>query len=281
MSLTSNGGQAVRAPSWIRATFCEDLVRACVGESKPLYWEESRLSGSNMKLMALSSMVAAWFLVGGCSTVNDGRLPAEADQGVLKIACVGDSITFGSGVENRETNNYPAVLGRMLGSKFEVKNFGVSGTTVLKAGDHPYWQADAFKAVDDYRPNAIVLKLGTNDSKPQNWKYAARFEADLRELVDHFQALPSKPRIWLCLPVPVYETQWGINDAVVRGEIVPKIRRVAAEKKLPTIDLYAALSGKPDHFPDKVHPNAAGAGVIARVVYRALTGNEPAEQTEF
>ena len=73
----------------------------------------------------------------------------------------------------------------------------------------------------------------------------------------------------------VYESRWGINDAVVGGQVIPHIKKVADEKNVPVIDLYAALSDKPDLFPDKIHPNAAGARVIAQTVYAALTGKQP------
>jgi len=195
----------------------------------------------------------------------------------VRVACVGDSITFGAGVENQPSNNYPVVLGRLLGSQYVTKNFGVSGATLLKKGDQPYWKEPAFKAVGQYEPDVVVIKLGTNDSKPQNWKYGADFEIDLLAMIDHFQALPSKPKIWLCLPVPVYEDKWGINEKIVKGEIIPKISQVAAEKHLPVINLYAALSNQPDLFPDQIHPNAAGARVMARTVYVALTGNQPSQ----
>jgi len=208
---------------------------------------------------------------------ENGHLRPEDFKGAVRVACVGDSITYGSEVENRETNSYPAVLGRLLGPKFETKNFGVDGATLLKKGDHPYWKEPVFKAVDDYQPNAIVIKLGTNDSKRQNWKYRKEFEPDLHALIAHFQALGSKPRIWLCFPAPVMESRWGVNKEVVRDEIMPKIKKVAAEKGLPTIDVYFALKEKPDFFSDKIHPNAAGARVIARTVYAALTGKEPSQ----
>src|SRR5687768_5658034 len=64
----------------------------------------------------------------------------------IRVACVGDSITFGSGVKDRETNNYPAQLGRMLGEKWEVRNFGVSGATMLRKGDKPYDKQKAFRS---------------------------------------------------------------------------------------------------------------------------------------
>ncbi|HEY0456077.1 MAG TPA: GDSL-type esterase/lipase family protein [Verrucomicrobiae bacterium] len=203
---------------------------------------------------------------------------AEDYKHPVRVACVGDSITYGAGVEGRQSNSYPAVLGRMLGSKFVVKNLGVSGATLLKQGDKPYWTTPDFSKVTNDAPDVIVIKLGTNDSKPQNWgKHAAEFENDLRAMLEVFGQLPSKPRLWLCLPVPVYDTRRGINEPIVAGEIIPIIQKVAHEKNLPIINLHEALKDKPDLFPDKVHPNAAGARLMARAVYSALIGHASAE----
>ena len=189
----------------------------------------------------------------------------------LRVACVGDSITFGSGVAGRESNSYPAVLGRLLGDKYDVKNFGVSGATLLKKGDNPYWKQGAFKKATDFKPNIVVIKLGTNDTKPQNrTNHMAEFAADLAALVDTFAALDSQPKIYLCLPVPVYQTQWGINEESVASEVIPAIKKVAAEKKLPVIDLHTALADQKPMFPDNVHPNAAGAKLMAETIYAAV-----------
>src|SRR5215203_4881193 len=154
-------------------------------------------------------------------------------QNPTRVACVGDSITYGSQVEGRESNAYPAVLQGLLGDKFKVKNFGVSGMTLLKKGDKPYWKNPVFKAATDFKPDIVVIKLGTNDSKPQNRTNITDFAADLTALVEHFAAIDTKPRIYLCLPVPVYKTLSGINEESVSSEIIPAIKRVAAEKKLP------------------------------------------------
>jgi len=153
---------------------------------------------------------------------------AGAAEQPVRVACIGDSITFGAGVANREKNCYPAVLGRLLGGKYEVRNFGVNGATLLKKGDKPYWKLPAFTQATQWQPNIVTIKLGTNDSKPQNWKHKAEFADDLRAMVDHFAALPSKPAIWLCLPAPVYATKWGINEAAVKGEIIPIIQKAGA-----------------------------------------------------
>ena len=188
----------------------------------------------------------------------------------IRVACVGDSITYGAGVENRDQNNYPRVLGNLLGEKYEVKNFGVSGATLLKKGDKPYWKLNEFKAVDDFAPNIIIVKLGTNDTKPQNWAHKDEFAADYAAMLDHFKSLPSKPKIYACLPVPVYEDKWGITEKTVKEEVIPIVKKVAKEKGATVIDLYKALGGHKEMFPDGVHPNAAGAAVLAKSVHEAL-----------
>lgn len=80
---------------------------------------------------------------------------------IIKVACVGDSITHGHGVEEREKNNYPKQLGDLLGSRFEVRNFGRNSATMSLDGDHPYAKTDAFNAALVWQPDMVVIKLGT------------------------------------------------------------------------------------------------------------------------
>jgi acyl-CoA thioesterase-1 len=209
-------------------------------------------------------------LLMGCRSTRRAGINLEDYSRAIRVACVGDSITYGAGVENREENNYPAILGAKLGRQFVVGNFGVSGATLQKAGDKPYWGLPEFAQVGEFKPDLILILLGTNDTKPQNWKNRQAFENDARALVEHFAGLPQKPKVWICLPVPVYETQWGINDETLYREIIPALAHVAQEKKLAVIDLYDALSNRPDLFPDKVHPNAKGAELIAHTIESAL-----------
>ena len=89
-------------------------------------------------------------------------------------------------------------------------------------------------------------------------------------MIAHFQKLSSKPSIYLCLPAPVYQTRWGINEKTVTESVIPIIRKVAKDTNLPIVDLYRALSGKPEMFPDKIHPNAAGAKVMVETIHYVL-----------
>jgi len=112
--------------------------------------------------------------------------------------------------------------------------------------------------------------LGTNDTKPQNWAHKDDFHADYLELIKSFQALASKPRVFLCRPCPVPEPgNFGINETNLKVEI-PIIDQLAKETGSAIIDIHAALENKPALLPDHVHPNNEGAAVMARTIAAAL-----------
>ena len=173
-------------------------------------------------------------------------------------------------IKNRDRDSYPAVLSRMLGEAYWVKNFGVSARTLLNKGDHPYMNEKAYQDALAFNPNIVVIKLGTNDSKSFNWKYKADFTKDLQTMVDAFKALPAQPKIYLCYPSKAYQTGDNINDDIISKQIIPMIKKVAKKNNLSVIDLHAAMDGMPQLFPDKIHPNEEGAKVMAKAVYQSL-----------
>lgn len=192
----------------------------------------------------------------------------------VKIACVGNSITYGSGIKNQFQNSYPGLLSQLLGEGYDVRNFGISARVLLNKGDHPYMHEQKFRDLLVFQPDIVTIKLGTNDSKPWNWRYGKDFKKDLTEMLDILQELPSKPKIYLCLPVPAVKRNFGINDSVITNGIIPVIRSVAKKRHLPVVDLYALLKPYPDYYTDGIHPNEQGAALIAGELYRTLTGNE-------
>jgi acyl-CoA thioesterase-1 len=208
-----------------------------------------------------------------CTSYDRSKpIRVEDYRETIRVACIGDSITYGDSIKNRVRDCYPAQLGRMLGENWQVCNFGVNGATLLKNGDLPYWNQQAFKDALAYNPNVVIIKLGTNDTKQQNWKFKDQFAADYSDMIDRFAGLPSSPRIWICQPVPAYGERWGISETIIKNEAIPLINRIARSKHVPVIDLYSPLSGKPQLFPDQIHPNAEGAHDIAKEIYAALTG---------
>ena len=188
----------------------------------------------------------------------------------IKVACVGDSITQGAGAKPGQS--YPSQLQALLGSGYQVGNFGVSGRTLLKKGDFPYWKEKKYQAALAMEPAIVIIMLGTNDTKPQNWKHEAEFAADYRELVKSFQSLKSKPKVFVCRPVPVPgQGNYGINEENIQQEI-PRVDALAKELGCGVIDMHAALAKFPEMLPDRVHPNTAGAGEMAKAAAKAITG---------
>ncbi|HXK61089.1 MAG TPA: GDSL-type esterase/lipase family protein [Acidobacteriota bacterium] len=189
----------------------------------------------------------------------------------IRVACVGDSITRGHGIPNPEEHGYPAVLGRLLGPGYNVRNFGHGGVTMLSGSGRPYRSVPEFQAATDFQPNIVVMMLGTNDAHPPEWQErGAQFADDCRALIDHFAGLPSSPTIWLCLPAPLIPGRDDERMTNLHEKIMPLLRAVAKEKQVGLIDVYSNLVDCPELFPDKVHPNAAGAAIIAETVARAI-----------
>jgi len=188
----------------------------------------------------------------------------------VKVACIGDSITYGSRIEDRENNNYPLYLGQMLGEDYEVVNFAISGRTMLNKGDHPFMAEENYAKAKEYLPDIVTIMLGTNDAKPKNWKYREEFITDLRTMIQDFKELPSHPTIYLCLPPWVYTEMGGITEQCIVDEVIPVIKQVAAESWLEVIDTHAPLAGHSEMFADGVHPNAQGAMVLAETIFQGL-----------
>jgi lysophospholipase L1-like esterase len=207
-------------------------------------------------ILLVSLEIAAYFIFG-----NEGK---EDSLGVTRVACVGDSLT--------QSTEYPSDLWELLGSNYTVRNFGAGSTTVSLSSETPYMNASAFHKALEFQPDIVIIMLGTNDAQPSLFRYNISFVGDYLKLVDAFQALASKPKIWIALPPPIFSNQTEkISSEYFSHNVIPFLEQAANEKGLPTIDVYSALISYPGYFPDGVHPNAAAAKIIANEVYKQIT----------
>ena len=189
----------------------------------------------------------------------------------IKIACIGNSITYGAGVADRTNNNYPQQLANMLGDGYEVKNFGVSARTMLKKEDYPYWAEQAYKDALNYKADIVFIKLGTNDSKLHNRVYLNEFEADCKDMIGQLRRKKKDCRIVLMLPVPAFTSDTAsIWDPVIRQRITPIIQKVAYDEQLEMVDLYPMFTDKESMFPDKIHPTSLGATMMAKRAFEVV-----------
>ena len=196
--------------------------------------------------------------------------------GKIKVACVGNSVTWGMTITDREKNCYPAQLQKMLGDKYEVRNFGHPGTTLLQHGHRPYVDQKEYQEALNFKADLVIIHLGLNDTDPRNWpEYSEEFNADYIRLIDSFRQANPKAKIWICLMTPIFERhprfESGTRDWY--AQIQKHIRQVATATRVPLIDLNTLLYSRPDLLADAIHPNAEGAKIIAETVYGALTGN--------
>ena len=204
-----------------------------------------------------------------------------------RVACIGNSITDGHGIELATQRAYPALLQQRLGSEYWVKNFGVSARTMLNKGDHPYMNELAWRDALAFDPDIVIIKLGTNDSKPLNWQHGAEFKQDLVQMITtlcpELADLPKNKKkrtkalaevtkkIYLCTPIPAFKATWNISDEVIKNQIIPIQQEVANEYGLKVIDLHTLFANDGDKMlSDGIHPNERGARRMAELISEEL-----------
>lgn len=194
----------------------------------------------------------------------------------IKVACVGNSVTYGYGIKNRETNCYPAQLQRMLGDAYKVENFGHSGATLLNKGYRPYTQQEAYQKALKFAGDYVIIHLGLNDTDPRAWpNYRDDFVRDYLSLIESFRKANPRCKVWVCRMTPISHRhprfKSGTRDWYwMEQALIEEIARIAGAT---LVDLQEGLYDRPDLLPDALHPNAEGADILARTVYGALTGD--------
>jgi lysophospholipase L1-like esterase len=190
----------------------------------------------------------------------------------VRIAFIGNSITIGSGLANATVECYPSRVNEMLktvyGDTCIVENFAVSGRTLLKKGDFPIWNELQFPAALAFAPDIVYLLMGTNDSKPYNWDvYGNEFMTDYQALIDTFKNRNPNCQFIVSYPPPAFAVVWDIRDSVILNGVIPVVDSMVARNNAYLVDFYHPLQDSVYLFPDKIHPNAAGAKVLAKMVF--------------
>ena len=195
---------------------------------------------------------------------------------LVKVACVGNSVTFGFGIDEREVNSYPAQLQRLLGDGYEVRNFGRSGATLSRHGHRPYHLTEEYQQALAFAADKVVIHLGLNDTDPRNWpNYRDQFVSDYHTLIAAFREANPSCEIWICRMTPIFHGHSRFKSGTRDWfwQIQQKIEAVAASAHTGLIDFHPLLYPRPDLMPDNLHPTAEGAGLLAQAVYGHLTGD--------
>ena len=236
----------------------------------------------NTRLFFAVAAAAAVAIAGRADPATVSATNAPAPR---VVACVGDSITWGGG----KTNSYPALLQAELGEGWEVRNFGVNSRTArregkefdLRPGDLDYRKTLSYKKSLSCRPDAVILMIGTNDSKPPNWEETGdAFREGYAALVEDYLALDPRPVVVIGISPTVKGGgfTYGVTEKIVGGGVVPVQRQVAEEKGLPTVDCRAVLDPHmaTAYSGDGLHPNAEGNALLAAAFAAKLRELAPA-----
>ncbi len=209
-----------------------------------------------------SDTILPWVCFGHC---DSACTPATG----TRVACVGNSITYGWALTDPVSQSYPSILQDSLGSGMLVTNFGAPGAAVIRSAGNPYVFAEQFRHLVRFAPEEIFLLLGINDSKQPIWgPFSAEFSADYDSLWQAIDTLPSAHQVWICLPTTSFSPFFGIQDSIVANEIVPQIKAFARREALDQIDLRGFTAGLSAQFPDGTHPDSLGTAMIAAEIYR-------------
>lgn len=195
-------------------------------------------------------------------------------QDKIKIACVGDSITYGAGLTDRENESFPSVLQNELADKAVVGNFGVAATSALKTAKAPYTETEEYKQSLAFGADVLFIMLGTNDIKTENWQEGSeRFEQDYADLINSYKAVNPNVKIFVGIPPRIFKDNvYGERSTMVlEQEAFPKIRAVAETVGADVVDVFGATVEAEEHFPDYLHPDAEGHQLIEQLLMKTFS----------
>ncbi|MDE6269953.1 MAG: hypothetical protein K2M12_03740, partial [Muribaculaceae bacterium] len=202
------------------------------------------------------------------------RAPAQQR---VKVACVGNSITFGTGTPDPETCSYPAQLrGLMDITLYDIRKFGRPGATVLDKGHNPYGKSPEHAALLEFAPDIAVIHIGINDTDPRNWpNYNDEFVGDLYALTQRLRDRNPDVRLIMALhsPVRVTHPRFKSGTRLWRDKVRHAAATVAEMAGAEVIDFETPLMDRMDLLPDGLHPNPEGLGLLAQSVASAITGD--------
>lgn len=198
------------------------------------------------------------------------EMPAQ-----IRVACVGNSITYGTGTDAPASMSWPAQMQRMLGPDYHIANFGRPGATLLRHGHNPYVLSPEFRRALDYRPDVVVMHLGVNDTDPRDWpEYGDEFVSDYVALIDSFRAVNPDARILVARlsPLTSKHRRFRSGTRVWRQKVTGAVEAVAEATGAELIDFDEPLRDHRGLIGDAVHPDVRGYRLLARAVAGALTG---------
>ncbi len=244
--------------------------------------------------------------LGTSSVAISKNFVKNGEANMLVVGCIGDSLTFGSGssqgnsqgnlphpaqaADRKKHISYPAALQRIAWKQMVVYNYGEGGRTMTEE----FWWDDnndgvlennhAWTACSQYAPcmakasdfDLVFLMLGTNDANSGRAKAAgfnyedgtfeSKYIASCTKIVNQLKEKNSDVRV-VMMNCPIsYRTD---VESYAQTYIRGWQTKAASKLGLELLDMYnfTKTALHADSFPDTLHPNDEGYTIFAKGVY--------------
>lgn len=193
--------------------------------------------------------------------VNELEFTGQKD--IIHVACLGDSITFGTGSADPSIHCYPVYYQRMLGYNYYVEKYGLPSHSLIETDQPSYLNHDYFRKSAAAKPDVVIVMLGTNDTRPsrwadsayKDWSDPARTQAFLNsgnKLVENYRkANPDVQIIFATCPFVQQAADWT-NNLIKYGN--PLINQIASTNDCSVIDIFT-------YTKKNIHMFAGGDGL--------------------
>lgn len=279
---TGTTASALNLPSTVMAT-----AKDGKDYSLAVTWDKTYYNPYDVNAQTISGKLSSFtnengdIIIGGNVLANVTITHTAIPAGVIKVACVGDSITYGDRVG--ESESYPVRLQQYLGDGYLVANFGCCGTTVNSKYAQAYTSTRFFNWSLDFKPDIVILMLGSNDCADGLWPTdvsgnfdSTTFKNEYNKIVNAYEALGNNFKFYLSTSPTIYpDISSGAADTNARCSlIVSQVKQIAADglyNNISLIDINAFTANHKDWFPDRLHPSVSGYNYIANKIASALT----------
>ena len=199
-------------------------------------------------------------------------------KNIKQVSCVGDSNTEAT---------YPKFLQEKLGNKYQVKNFGKGGATLIDGTTHPYFKKEEYKNSLKFTPDVVLIMFGTNDANVKwcldpNRKTESKgtaqeeFKSQYIKLIKAYKSKNAKAEIYVLTPLPIYEHKKSRDPKIkqrianLHEWVIPIVREVANEENVNLIDVNKLMKKAYKYTVDGVHLNQKGYEVLAKKIAKKI-----------
>ena len=210
--------------------------------------------------------------------VSTQPLFPEEPSDALKIACVGDSLTHGYGLFNRNRDSYPSQTSALLPPGWEVRNYGFNGACATDGHDDFYLNNDLEELVR-WNADIIILMLGSNDSKDSIWESRLNYIKGLEKILNRIKGI--KTHIILMTPPPCHLNFFGIQNDRIHNEIIPALRQYSLQEGYPLLETGPLFLNEEGIYLDNIHMTPKGYAILSRFIGDVLlemTGRDSLNQ---